>query len=155
MKYFFDTEFVYDVDDDRDWSLELVSIGIVAEDGREYYAINPAGVGEANGFVRACVLPHLGNGAWRTEREIAADIRAFVTDNPEFWVYMGAFDYVLLSGLMGGFNRWPNGWPYLANDLRQLLDAMGHVGIRQPDDAPHNAIEDARWIAQTYAEVRT
>lgn len=35
MKYWFDTEFI---DDGK--TIELISIGIVAEDGREYYAIN-------------------------------------------------------------------------------------------------------------------
>lgn len=35
MKYFFDTEFH---EDGR--TIDLISIGIVAEDGREYYAIN-------------------------------------------------------------------------------------------------------------------
>ncbi|PRA13316.1 hypothetical protein CQ010_01330 [Arthrobacter sp. MYb211] len=35
MKYFYDTEFLEDGK-----SIELISIGIVAEDGREYYAVN-------------------------------------------------------------------------------------------------------------------
>lgn len=35
MKYFFDTEFI---EDGR--TIDLVSIGIVCEDGREYYAVS-------------------------------------------------------------------------------------------------------------------
>ena len=35
MKYFYDTEFVED-----GITIDLVSIGIVAEDGREYYAVS-------------------------------------------------------------------------------------------------------------------
>lgn len=35
MKYFYDTEFLEDGS-----TIELISIGIIAEDGREYYAIN-------------------------------------------------------------------------------------------------------------------
>ena len=35
MKYFYDTEFIEDGS-----TIELVSIGIVAEDGREYYAVS-------------------------------------------------------------------------------------------------------------------
>src|SRR4051812_11038169 len=34
MKYFYDTEFLEDGQ-----TIELISIGIVAEDGREYYAV--------------------------------------------------------------------------------------------------------------------
>ena len=35
MKYFLDTEFNEEVD-----PIEMISIGVVAEDGREFYAIN-------------------------------------------------------------------------------------------------------------------
>ncbi|NJN11668.1 MAG: 3'-5' exoribonuclease [Richelia sp. RM1_1_1] len=35
MKYFFDTEFIEDGN-----TIDLISIGIISEDGREYYAIN-------------------------------------------------------------------------------------------------------------------
>ena len=55
MKYFYDTEFI---DDGR--TIELISIGVAAEDGREYYAIstefNPERAGR---WVRAHVLPKL------------------------------------------------------------------------------------------------
>ena len=160
MRYFLDTEFAYRVSDpshlmgpDSEWSLDLISIGVVAEDEREFYAINIPGVAGANHFVRDCVLPYLGDGKWSWEWEIQQDLAKFITDKPEFWVYMGAFDYVLLSRLMGGFDGWPKGWPYLAYDLRQLLDHTGRAEVNQPNDAPHSAIEDARWVASTYREV--
>ncbi|TWH05595.1 uncharacterized protein DUF5051, partial [Rhodococcus rhodochrous J45] len=35
MKYFYDTEFL-----ENGSTIDLISIGIVAEDGREYYAVN-------------------------------------------------------------------------------------------------------------------
>ena len=35
MKYFYDTEFI-----DNGRTIELISIGVAAEDGREYYAIS-------------------------------------------------------------------------------------------------------------------
>jgi len=35
MKYFYDTEFI-----DNGHTIELISIGVAAEDGREYYAIS-------------------------------------------------------------------------------------------------------------------
>lgn len=37
MRYFYDTEFI---DDGR--TIELISIGMVSEDGREYYAVSTA-----------------------------------------------------------------------------------------------------------------
>lgn len=35
MRYFYDTEFIED-----GHTIELISIGVVAEDGREYYAVS-------------------------------------------------------------------------------------------------------------------
>jgi hypothetical protein len=35
VRYFYDTEFI-----DDGYNIELISIGVVAEDGREYYAIS-------------------------------------------------------------------------------------------------------------------
>jgi hypothetical protein len=154
MRYFFDTEFAYCAERGGSSSLDLISIGIVAQDGREYYAINTPGVAKADHFVRQNVLPHLGSGPWMLDWEIAQDVVAFIHDSPEFWVYMGAFDFVLLSQLLGGFSEWPEGWPYMANDLKQLINDRG-LEISQSDDEPHNAIDDARWIANTYMAVRS
>ena len=55
MRYFYDTEFI---EDGR--TIELVSIGIVAEDGREYYAVSTAfDPSKANAWVRENVLDKL------------------------------------------------------------------------------------------------
>ena len=69
MRYFYDTEFI---DDGR--TIELISIGVAAEDGREYYAIstefNPDRAGQ---WVRRHVLPKLPSPAsqlWRSRRQI-------------------------------------------------------------------------------------
>ena len=64
MKYFYDTEFI---DDGR--TIELISIGVAAEDGREYYGIssefNPDRAGR---WVRTHVLPKLQAGGPRARR---------------------------------------------------------------------------------------
>ena len=52
MRYFYDTEFIEDGS-----TIELVSIGIVAEDGREYYAVSTEfDASNANEWVRENVL---------------------------------------------------------------------------------------------------
>jgi len=55
VKYFIDTEFI-----DCEQVIDLISLGVVAEDGREFYAIStefdPA---QANTFVRTVVIPQL------------------------------------------------------------------------------------------------
>lgn len=58
MKYFLDTEFI---EQGHGNPIQLVSIGVVAEDGREYYAINSGfDPDSANEWVRQNVLPSLG-----------------------------------------------------------------------------------------------
>ena len=57
MKYFFDTEF-----SENGSTIDLISIGIVAEDGREFYAQNSeCKFDNANDFVWRNVFPHLGH----------------------------------------------------------------------------------------------
>ncbi len=76
MRYFYDTEFI---DDGR--TIELISIGVVAEDGREYYAVSTEFDPErAGSWVRANVLPKLPPPAsqlWRSRRQIRADLEKF------------------------------------------------------------------------------
>jgi len=56
MKYFFDTEFI---EDGR--TIDLISIGIVSEDGRDYYAINgECDFSKANDWVVDNVLRPMG-----------------------------------------------------------------------------------------------
>lgn len=52
MRYFYDTEFIED-----GHTIELISIGVVAEDGREYYAVSTEFDPErAGSWVRTHVL---------------------------------------------------------------------------------------------------
>lgn len=95
MKYFFDTEFIEDGK-----TIDLISIGIVAEDGREFYACNTeARLDLANDWVRGNVLPSLptyGADEWVTRFKLRGDVLSFVDnfgridlakDKPEFWAY--------------------------------------------------------------------
>ena len=76
MRYFYDTEFI---EDGR--TIELISIGVVAEDGREYYAVSTEFDPErAGSWVRANVLPKLPPPAsqlWRSRSQIRADLEKF------------------------------------------------------------------------------
>lgn len=56
-RYFYDTEFL-----DNGHTIDLISIGIVAEDGRGYYAVNTEAnidAAKTNPWIVANVLPHL------------------------------------------------------------------------------------------------
>lgn len=157
MKYFIDTEFS---ERGPRHPIELISIGMVAEDGRELYCVNTDfNQRHANQWVMDNVLPFLPwkptahfpyqGKEWAKQDEIPGHIQAFIGDDlsPEFWGYYSGYDWVVLCQLFGDMSCLPTGWPMYCHDLRQAMDAMGHQDVRQPDDAPHNALEDARWIA--------
>lgn len=74
MRYFYDTEFIED-----GHTIELISIGVVAEDGREYYAVSTEFDPErAGSWVRTHVLPKLPPPAsqlWRSRQQICLDLK--------------------------------------------------------------------------------
>jgi len=162
MKYFLDTEFI-----ERGYGhpMNLVSVAILAEDGREYYAQNyTVDFQRANPFVRDNVLPFLDEWdkrhwfqrpePWYAPAEIATDIMAFIgtEPSPEFWGYYSDYDWVILTQLFGGMDRHPENWPYYCRDLRQWLDDHALSHISQGDDI-HHALIDARWIRATCMEL--
>lgn len=102
MRFWYDTEFL---EDGR--TIDLISIGIVAEDGREFYAVNrdaPWRRIKRHEWLMANVVPHLvrplpGEARFRTPRrwlinmndshvkkrtQIAADVRAFLLGEPQW-----------------------------------------------------------------------
>ena len=166
-RYFFDTEFI---EDGR--TIDLISIGMVAEDGRELYAeSSEADLARASDWVRENVIAHLwsqqadkrdanrwsrdvGIGGLLRRRDIAREIVAFCDPatygNPEIWAYYADYDWVALCQLFGTMMDLPKGWPMFAYDLRQWLNHRGLADVSQPDDMPHNALSDARWVAETF-----
>ncbi len=151
MRFFLDTEFL-----DLGRTLELVSIGVVAEDGREFYAISrefdPA---RANAWVRAEVLPRLEPeepGVWRTVAGIREGLLEFVgPGEPEFWSWGGsAYDWLLVIQLLGGAEALPEGWRYHANELQQWCLMMGldtdDPRLPKESEVPHHALADARAV---------
>lgn len=157
MKYFLDTEFN---EDGR--TIDLISIGIVCDDGREFYAVNQeAELHRVNDWVRANVLPHLpkyGDPAWMTRAQINAGIRNFVgphakgvTSGPEFWAYYADYDWVALCQLFGAMVKLPDYFPKYCNDLKQLAVSKGVAELPQMTTGEHDALNDARWNRDMYA----
>jgi hypothetical protein len=166
MRIFLDTEFI-----ERPGTIELISLGLVAEDGREYYAQScEFDANQANPWVQAHVFPHLArcplgrdlaahrydelchrDCPWWTRAQIRDGVLAFVgADRPEWWTYYGAYDWTVFCWLFGAMVDLPAGWPMLAYDLRQWLDHLGLAQVKQPDEMPHQALSDAKWIAETF-----
>lgn len=147
MRYFYDTEFI---EDGR--TIELISIGVVAEDGREYYAVSTEFDAErAGSWVRTHVLPKLPSPAsplWRSRRQIRLDLEEFFQvdgGNPvELWAWVGAYDHVALCQLWGPMPSLPPAMPRFTRELRQLWEdrECPHLPPRPRD--VHDALVDAR-----------
>lgn len=148
MRYFYDTEFL-EAGPGR--PLELISIGIVADDGRELYAVNadaPWDDVAAHAWLAANVLPHL-TGPYLPRAELQAAVDAFLRPRPsQLWASHGAYDHVLLAQLFGTMSQLPAGVPMFTHDLQQLLGDRRVDQAAIPDLAgtAHHALDDARWL---------
>ena len=146
MKYWFDTEFMEDGN-----TIELLSIGMVSEDGREYYAVSAdADHSHANEWVVANVLPHLG-GPLLTRPEIAYDLVKFTMGyRPEFWAYYGDYDWVVLCQLYGRMIDKPASWPMFTMDVKQRCVDLGNPRLPTQTSTEHNALAEARWTREAW-----
>lgn len=142
MRSWFDTEFI---EDGR--TIDLISIGMVREDGEQLYAeVADCDLSRASDWVVANVLPSLrGGGDRRGRDQIKNEIRAFSGENPEFWAYYGAYDWVALCQLYGTMMDLPKGWPMYVHDVKQLCDSVGNPDLPKQGKGEHNALSDARW----------
>jgi hypothetical protein len=151
MRYFYDTEFI-----DNGRLIDLISIGVVAEDGREYYAVSTEFDPESAGrWVRTHVLPKLPSPAskvWRSRREIREDLEDFLgIDDPEIeaepielWAWVGAYDHVALCQLWGPMTSLPPQIPRFTRELRQLWEGHGSPRMPPRPSDTHDALVDAR-----------
>src|ERR671933_1662367 len=95
VRFFYDCEFIED-----GVTIDLISIGVVDEQGREYYAVStefdPQRAGEC---VRSHVLPKLpapGDPAWRSRVAIRDTLLDFLTapgERVELWAWFAAYDH--------------------------------------------------------------
>ncbi len=149
-RYLYDTEFIERSEGGHLW-LDLVSIGIVSEDGaREYYAVStefdPA---FAVPWVRRNVLDKLpppSDPSWRSRARIRSDITEFLgtAGPPELWAWYAAYDHVVLCQLFGTMTDLPRLFPRFTRDLRQLWEEVGRPPLPPPPRDAHDALADAR-----------
>ena len=171
-KYWLDTEFI---EDGR--TIDLISLGIVAEDGRaHYFQSTEAHFHCANDWVRANVLPHLEHQGcnrqttpsewrcdwkddipscpWRSRRQIAEELIRFCDPErygkPEFWGYYADYDWVALCQVFGTMMDLPKGWPMYCRDLKQWADSLGNPTLPEQGRGEHHALADAQWNRQAW-----
>lgn len=162
--YFFDTEFSERAGQRP--TIDLISIGIVCEDGREYYAESSEFLENlCNPWVKENVLPLLGPEEERKDRETIRDeILAFVRApggitlpvKPIFWAYFADYDWVVFCWLFGSMMDLPKGFPKFCMDLQQEAVRLGLKASDRPKKPKeeHNALADARWNKQLWDVLR-
>ncbi len=168
MRYFLDTEFI-----EEGKTIDLISISLVAEDGRELYCENQdVDWTKASDWVLSHVKPQLWSGqpcvnidANRWTRDggvgglmpyshIGGEIRRFcsipIYGKPEFWGYYADYDWVVFCWLFGRMIDLPQGFPKYCNDIKQLACDLGNPELPKQVEAEHHALTDARWNKQAY-----
>lgn len=148
MKIFFDTEFIEDGK-----TIDLLSIGMVREDGMSIYLENAiADVSKASPWVCENVLPHLRKtpGVVLHPVDIAHIVKNFVGDKPEFWAYYGAYDWVSLCQLYGKMIDLPPTWPMFCMDIKQFAMGLGNPRLPEQLTPKHHALNDADWTKDAY-----
>lgn len=170
MRVFFDTEFI-----ENGKTIELISLAAVREDGKEFYEVNsemPYRRIKKNHWLMSNVMPsvmkHLqdrhNNYAKRNncsfnipayflrrnygmrKSEIAAKFLKFCGENPEFYAYFAAYDWVLLCQLYGTMIDLPKSWPMYCRDLKQIADEKVFDSSNwNQDKSNHDALQDSLW----------
>ncbi len=147
MRYWFDTEF-----DEHPPVIHLISIGIVAEDGREYYAIS-ADYDEslASDWLQQHVLSHLAGVERKSLNVIRQEVLNFLAPTPsEIWAYFGEYDWIVLRQLIGHMLDWPRGWPLSHMNVEQFRLQSGSPKLPPQNTALHDALNDARWCRDAW-----
>ncbi len=146
MRFFYDCEFI---EDGR--TIDLVSIGVVAEHGREFYAVSTEfDESKAGQWVRRNVLPQLpppSDARWMSRSRIRDALYDFLTSGDgdvQLWAWISAYDHVAFAQLWGAMPALPSKLPKLTRDLRQRWEDAGKPALPSQPANAHDALADAR-----------
>lgn len=175
MRIFHDWEFYED-----GVRIYPISVGMVAEDGRELYRVNaemPAPLIADRPWLMENVVPHIPTRTdyvadkpvgvsldWlapevRPLSVIRQDVLEFIvhTPDPELWAWYGAYDHVCLAQLFGPMVSMPQAIPWFTNDIRTLAlladsgAPLVQLEAPQHQGRQHHALDDAKHDAELFA----
>jgi hypothetical protein len=168
VRHWYDIEFI-----DDGHTIDLVSIGIVAEDHREYYAVSSAFDVDkfcSRQWLMDNVAPSLplvqsaggwyldmDNAAVRRPSVIAQEVSEFLRvglddgAQAELWSWYPAYDHVVLAQLFGPMADLPKHIPRRTNDIEQEAERQQITGLLpEPPLGLHNALIDAWYHRQLW-----
>lgn len=147
MRLFLDCEFTQ-----LSAAAKLISLALVAEDGREFYVevLDAWREEDCSNFVKEIVLPQLWGGSWalpiiEARISLLEFLASFdcvieiVTDAPQF-------DWELFCELAYDNGYWPR------NVRNYPTDATTLSPVSDGEEPPHHALLDARIIADMFVE---
>ena len=152
-----DTEFI-----ENGKTIDLMSLGMVREDGKTYYAVSSeCDLTKASPWVAKNVIPFLFEGKEafdkmhiiKSRKQIKKDILEFAGDSPEFWAYYADYDWVTFCQIFGTMMDLPDNFPKYCMDFMQTL----YTHNIKKDDlkfkknvTEHNALADAIELKDMY-----
>ncbi len=146
-KFFLDTEFL-----DTGREVHAISIGLVSEDGQEYYAeFDDWPRHLATPWLNEFVVPQL-SGITTPREKIGQELIDFCGYAPKFWAWFGAYDWVVMCQIFGRMLDVPKTWPHHVMDIHQLQLLLGIPRQALPIQTSkgHRADDDARWNKWVY-----
>jgi hypothetical protein len=163
LRLFFDTEFL-EINEPGRTRVEMISIGIVREDGQSLYLENSDfdwDRPEVDPWLVENVKPHLagaGSESWASPQQMRERILDLVGDRtPEWWAYVAAYDWIALISLFGTLVERPAGWPIRCRDLKDPIEQSGltkdQLPLQDPSTA-HDALADAKWNLAVWQHIQ-
>lgn len=152
MNYFLDTEFI-----ERGYpdSPILISIALVAEDGRSFYAVNSdADLTLASRWVQDNVVDKLPDRetqpeAYMTHSQMKYAVERFFGDDQkvQLWANFATTDFYLFYGLWGRLLDLPPNIVRYVKDLRFFAELlkMKRNAFPNKGSGRHDALVDAHW----------
>ncbi len=177
MRVHYDTEFH---ERGVEYPVELISIGLIADDGRELYLVNGELHLEAllkHEFLMREVVPNLplllyrdsednpsfldwdyGNEVFESHVFDRATIRSQLTEffdntpSPELWGYCSGYDHVVLAQCFGTMVDMHPRLRFYTNDIAQLAlpYKISTDSFPRHTGVAHNALADARWTKEAH-----
>lgn len=156
MKYFMDEEFI---ENGPGQPIQFISIGIVSEEGNEYYAVsNEFDETSASEWVVENVITKLDIPPEKRKpnKQIAKEIIKFIGDDPKpiFITNYGSYDWVVFCQLFGKMIDLPDNFPMWTYDIQQLKHDLKVIDLPKQEKGEHNALEDARYNKIAYEYLR-
>lgn len=160
-RFFYDLEF----DETKDSRIELISIGMVDEQGNQLYLINKDyDWSTANEWLRVNVYPYIKDAPDYLKVDlntIKMKVLKFINPGPskdiKLYGYYSAYDHVCFCKLFGTMKQLPEYMPMYTNDLQQTLDYFNQtiesLNVLESIQE-HNALSDAKFNLDLYNAIK-